>query len=118
MVMAEHGPVIASGCIRVYQGVSDPELMTVPLAVQHMPDPTIDPLLLEIALALLGAMLGGLLLTPIMRITRSFASAVDPPEWGQDQMALPSWLKLSLHLNIVLPAVATVIWVSSHLRPE
>lgn len=90
--------------------------MTVPLAVQHMPDPSIDPLLLEIALALLGAVLGGLLLTPIMRITRSFASAVDPPQWGQDQMGLPSWL--TLHLNLVLPAVATVIWVSSHLRPE
>ncbi|DBA96326.1 TPA: hypothetical protein ACH3X3_002503 [Trebouxia sp. C0006] len=79
-------------------------------AGKHMPDPSIDPLLLEIALALLGAMLGGLLLTPIMRITRSFASAVDPPEWGQDQMGLPSWL--TLHLNLVLPAVATVIWVT------
>lgn len=92
--------------------------MTVPPAVQHMPDPPIDPLLLEVALALLGGMLGGLLLTPIMRITRNFASAVDPPEWGQDQMGLPSWLKLTLHLNLILPAVATVIWVRSHLRPE
>ena len=98
--------------------MSDTALLTVPLAVQHMPDPSIDPLLLEIALAVLGAMLGGLLLTPIMRITRSFASAVDPPEWGQDQMGLPSWLKFTLHLNLVLPAVATVIWVSSHLHPE
>jgi len=98
--------------------VADTALMTVPLAVQHMPDPSIDPLLLEIALALLGAMLGGLLLTPIMRITRSFASAVDLPEWGQDQMGLPSWLKFTLHLNLVLPAVATVIWVSRHLHPE
>lgn len=83
--------------------------------MQHLPDPSIDPLYLEVALALLGAALGGLLLTPIMRITRSFAAAMNPPEWARDQLALPPWHTLTLHLNLILPAIATVIWVTTHL---
>ena len=89
--------------------------MTVPPAVQHLPDPSIDPLYLEVALALLGAALGGLLLTPIMRIMRSFAAAMNPPEWAQDQMALSPWHTLTLHLNLILPAIATIIWVTARL---
>lgn len=90
-------------------------LITVLPAVQHLPDPSIDPLYLEVALALLGAALGGLLLTPIMRITRSFAAAMNPPEWAQDQLALSPWHTLTLHLNLILPAIATVIWVTTQL---
>ncbi len=85
--------------------------MAVLLAVQHMADPVFHPLYLEVALALLGALLGGLMLTPIMRVTRSFASAISVPEWGREQLPFPAWVTFTLHLNLILPAVATVIWV-------
>lgn len=85
--------------------------MSLLLAVQHMADPFVHPLFLEVGLAALGAVVGGLLLTSIMRITRSFASAMSPPEWGREQMSFPAWLIVSLNLNLILPAVGAVIWV-------
>ena len=76
-----------------------------------MQDPMFSPLLLEAALVLLGAALGGLLLTPFMRIMRSFVSALEVPDWGEQRMCFPPWLTFTLHLNLVLPALAMFVWV-------
>lgn len=81
------------------------------LAVQHMQDPVVSPVALEIGLALLGAALGGLLLTPIIRTMRSFVSALEVPEWAVQQLRFPPWLSFTLHLNLVLPALGMVVWV-------
>lgn len=81
------------------------------LAVQHVQDPVVPPVALEIGLALLGAALGGLLLTPIIRTMRSFVSALEVPEWATQQLRFPAWLSFTLHLNLVLPALGMVIWV-------
>ena len=81
------------------------------LAVQHTQDPVGQPVVLEIGLALLGAALGGLLLTPFIRTMRSFVSALDVPEWAMHQLRFPAWLPFTLHLNLVLPAVGMVVWV-------
>lgn len=81
------------------------------LAVQHMQDPAVSPVALEIGLALLGAALGGLLLTPIIRTMRSFVSALEVPEWALHQLHFPPWLSFTLHLNLVLPALGMVVWV-------
>lgn len=87
------------------------EVKAVPLAVQHMQDPVVPPLAMEVGLALLGAALGGLLLTPIIRTMRSFVSALEVPEWATQQLRFPAWLSFTLHLNLVLPALGMVIWV-------
>lgn len=81
------------------------------LAVQHMQDPAFHPLALEIGLAVLAAVLGGLLLTPMIRIMRSFVSALDVPDWAQHQLRFPPWLSFTLHLNLVLPALGMIVWV-------
>ena len=87
------------------------EVKAVLLAVQHMQDPVVPPLAMEVGLALLGAALGGLLLTPIIRTMRSFVSALEVPEWATQQLRFPAWLSFTLHLNLVLPALRMVIWV-------
>ena len=89
-----------------------PAATAVLLAVQHVQDPVLHPMALDLGLVLLAAALGGLLLTPMMRIMRSFVSALEVPEWAQQQLHFPAWLPLSLHLNLVLPPLGTVIWVS------
>ena len=90
--------------------------MNLLLAVQHIADPVLPAVYVAVGLALLGAVLGGQLLTPIMRLARSFAVAVDPPEWGRAQLSFPAWKLYFLHLNLILPAVATVIWVSLSMQ--
>lgn len=80
-------------------------------AVQHGQGAGVQPVVLEVGLALLGAVLGGLLLTPIMRIMRSFATALEVPEWATQQLRYPAWLPFSLNLNLMLPALAMIVWV-------
>ncbi|KAL3162534.1 hypothetical protein ABBQ32_010188 [Trebouxia sp. C0010 RCD-2024] len=80
--------------------------------VQHGQGAGVQPVALEVALALLGAVLGGLLLTPIMRIMRSFATALEVPEWATQQLRFPAWLPFSLNLNLMLPALAMIVWVN------
>lgn len=70
---------------------------------------------LEVGLALLGAVVGGLLLTPTMRTMRSFVTALDVPEWATQQLRIPPWLPFTLNLNLVLPALGMVIWVRTLL---
>lgn len=79
--------------------------------MQHGQGAGVQPVALEVALALLGAVLGGLLLTPIMRIMRSFATALEVPEWATQQLRFPAWLPFSLNLNLMLPALAMIVWV-------
>ena len=80
-------------------------------AVQHEQDSAVQPVALEVGLALLGALLGGLLLTPVMRIMRSFVTALEVPDWATQQLRFPPWLPFSLNLNLVLPALGMVVWV-------
>ncbi|KAL3141082.1 hypothetical protein ABBQ38_003438 [Trebouxia sp. C0009 RCD-2024] len=80
--------------------------------VQHGQGAGVQPVVLEVGLALLGAVLGGLLLTPIMRIMRSFATALEVPEWATQQLRYPAWLPFSLNLNLMLPALAMIVWVN------
>lgn len=94
-----------------WQVVHGTAVKAVLLAVQHVQDPVVPPVALEIGLALLGAALGGLLLTPIIRTMRSFVSALEVPEWATQQLRFPAWLSFTLHLNLVLPALGMVIWV-------
>lgn len=80
-----------------------------------MEDPTLPPVALKAGLSLLAALLGGLLLTAMIRVTRSFLSAAaDRPGWARNQqhLAFSAGTQAVLNVNLVLPGLVAMMWVS------
>ena len=76
-----------------------------------MEDPVFSPMILEFGLGLLAMILGGLLLTPMTRIVRSYMAAVDTPDWARKQIGMSAGRWMLLTTNLLLPGLVALLWV-------
>jgi len=69
-------------------------------------------MILEFGLGLLAMILGGLLLTPMTRIVRSYMAAVDTPDWARKQIGISAGTRMLLTINLLLPGLVALLWVT------
>jgi len=64
----------------------------------------------------MAGLIGGVTVAPAVRSVRCYMVATSPPEWAEAHLGEPMWIKLLMHLNIVLPMAIIVLWVKPLLE--
>lgn len=67
---------------------------------------------LQVGLALAAAVVSVLLYAPALRFVHSFWLQLNPPEWASDYIAPGALMTASLHFQLLLPLLSSLLWVS------
>lgn len=66
---------------------------------------------LQVGLALAAAVVSVLLYAPALRFVHSFWLQLNPPEWASDYIAPGALMTASLHFQLLLPLLSSLLWV-------
>ncbi len=81
--------------------------------VQELGDFELPPVVLQMLLSAVAALISMVLFTPTMRFVRSYWLHSNTPEWAADYIGCGGTLAtLRMHLHLLLPMALPLLWVS------
>lgn len=83
-----------------------------PSTLQEFPTIELPVVWLQLMLAAVAAVITAVLFSPTLRFVRSYWLHTNPPYWSTDYIGGSKLGKVAMHLHLLLPLVAALLWVS------